>query len=302
MTHGKIAFTLIVLVALLALSTAAVAPALKFTFKDVTAPGAAETDSYAINVGGTITGDYVDSAGAQHGMILKGKTLTTADNKNCVTTPGSASTDGIQFYGINSAGVLAGWCGTTSGSTIGFTYAKGTFTNVTIKGASLGEANGINDAGNIVGSYIDSNGAQHGFLLVGKKLTTLDPPGASSSSQAWSINDKGVITVFAANSGGTYVSFTTTNGKKYTPFNPPGQGTSGVAIHGINNLGDIDATLFDTAGDRHGILLHKGKFYSFDDPNGVGATRADGINDKLGMVGRYGSGTYGGTGFFVQAK
>jgi len=305
MTQNKAAFTLIVLVALLALSAAAVAPALKFTFKNVTANSSAvETDAYAINASGTIAGDYVDSAGAQHGMILKGKKLTTVDNKSCVTTPGSEPTDGIQFYGINSAGVIAGWCGTTSGSTIGFTYAKGKFTNINIKGASVVQANGVNDAGNVVGDYVDSNGAQHGFLLVGKKLTTLDPPGESTLAQGWAINDKGVVTVFAANTAGTYISFTTANkGKTYKAFNPPGQGTIGVAIHSINNLGDIDATIFDTSSNRHGILLHKSKFYQFDDPSGVGSTRADGLNDTLGIVGRYGgSGSISGIGYFAQAK
>jgi len=305
MTRNKSAFTLVaLLLALLCLSAAAVAPTLTFTFKNVTAnSSAAETDTYAINASGVITGDYVDSAGAQHGMILKGKKLTTVDNKDCVTTPGSGATDGIQFYGINSAGVIAGWCGTTSGTTIGFTYAKGKFKTINISGSSVVQANGINDAADVVGDYIDSTGVQHGFLLVGKKLTQLNPPGVVSTSTAWAINDKGVVTVFGFNSASTYVSFTTANeGKTYTAFNPPGQGTLGVAIHAINGLGDIDATIFDTANDRHGILLYKGKFYQFDDPSGVGSTRGDGLNDTLGIVGRYGSGTYGGIGYFAQAK
>jgi len=311
MTHSKTAFTLIVLVALLTLSTAAVAPAFSVGgFKDVTAPGAVETDTYGINASGVITGDYVDSAGAQHGMILRGKKLTTVDNKSCVTTPGSGATDGIQFYGINSTGVIAGWCGTTSGTTIGFTYAKGNFKNISISGSSEVEANGINDARDIVGTYFDSAGTQHGFLLVGRKLTKLDPPGVDSLATAWSINDAGVITIFGLDSTGLhYLSFTTANkGKTYKAFHAKGEGksggktTSGTAIHTINNNGDLVATYFDSAGNRHGVLLHSGKQYSFDDPNGSGSTRADGLSDTLGIVGRYGSGKYGGTGFFAQAK
>jgi len=304
MTRNKSVFTLVaLLLALLCLGTAAVAPTLSFTFKDVVAPvkGVQETDAYAINDSGVIAGDYVDSASVQHAMILAGKKLTTADNKNCQTT---WSGDSVQFYGINSSGTAVGWCtNPSSGSYIGYTYAKGKFSSVTIKGALDVQANGLNNKGAIVGDYIDSNGAQHGFMMAGKKFLKLDPPGANSLSQAWAINDKGEMTVFAADSASKYISFTTSDGKKYTAFNPPGQGSTGVAIHGIANTGDIDATIFDTAGDRHGILYHGGKYYQFDDTSGVGSTRADGINNKLQMVGRYGgSGSVLGIGFFAQAK
>jgi probable HAF family extracellular repeat protein len=284
----------------------AAAPPLKFTFSDVKANKTAqETDTYAINNSGTIAGDYVDTASVQHPMILAGKKLTTADHKGCVTTPSTSPA----FYGINSAGVASGFCiSSTTGDAIGFTYSSKTkkFTDIKIKGGTLVEPSGINDKGAVVGTYTDSAGVAHGFLLVGKKLTNLDPPGVVSGLTGPAngfINNAGVITIFGLNSANTNVSFTTANnGKTYKPFHGKGEGTTGTAIHNLNNKGDIVATVFDTAGNRHGILLHGGKQYVFDDPNGVGATRADGLNDKLGIVGRYGSGVFGGTGYFAQAK
>src|SRR5262245_32173633 len=39
-------------------------------------------------------------------------------------------------------------------------------------------ANGINDAGQIVGVYIDASRQGHGFLLSGGTFTTLDDPSA----------------------------------------------------------------------------------------------------------------------------
>ena len=284
----------------------AAAPLLTFTFKDVHANKTAqETDAYAINDGGMIAGDYVDSASVQHPMILAGAKLTTADHKGCVTSPGTSPA----FYGLNSLGVAAGYCSATAGGTIAFTYNSKTkkFTDITIKGGTSIEAAGINDKGAVVGTYVDSAGKAHGFLKVGAKITNLDPPGAVSGNPVGPadgfINNKGVITIFALNSASTYVSFTTANnGKTYKPFHGKGEGASGTAIHNINNNGDIVATVFDSAGNRHGILLHAGKQYSFDDPSGVGSTRADGLNDKLGIVGRYGAGAFGGTGFFAQAK
>src|SRR5208283_1453158 len=136
-----------------------IAAALTFLFRDVQATTTAqETDTYGINNARAIAGDYVDSAGVQHGMILGGtNAFIRADRPDCVTTPSSTS---ISFYGINSAGVAAGWCTNTSGVEIGFTYAKGAFTDIKIAGATLVNANGINDSGAVVGTYIDSSGTQ----------------------------------------------------------------------------------------------------------------------------------------------
>ncbi len=273
------------------------APTLTFLFKDVNfSPTAQETDTYGVNNTRAIAGDYVDSAGVQHGMILGGiNAITPIDRSDCPGTPGST---GIAFYGINSAGAAAGWCTNTNGVEIGFTWAKGKFTDIKITGASLVNANGINDSGAVVGTYVDASGVQHGFLMDNSGLTTLDPPGTASLNTAWGINNAGVITVFGVNSSGTYLSFTTANkGATYTPFHAPGEGSTGTAIHQINNNGDIVATVFDSSGNRHGVLYHAGQYYTYDDPSGVGSTRADGLNDMLVMVGRYGSGVYGGIGF-----
>jgi len=302
MTRHKFAFTLVALVlALLCLSTAAVAPALKFTFKDVVAPGAKETDSYAINDNGAITGDYIDTAGVQHGMILKGKKLTTIDNANC--------TSALSFYGINSAQMLAGWCNSPS---IAFTYnpVKKKFTTISPTGATSTQANGTNDKGVVVGSYVDSAGLTHGFMLNGKKYTTLDCPGCTSGggySVAWSINNSGVIAVYGINSSGSYISFTTkNNGKTYKSFAYSKAGSLGTVIHAVNNKGDIDGTYFDSNSLGKGVLLHQGKYYSFKDTKDCGvspcSTRADGLNDKLGIVGRYSDTTGASFGFFAQAK
>jgi uncharacterized membrane protein len=51
---------------------------------------------------------------------------------------------------------------------------------------------GIDPAGDIVGSFTDQNGKQHGFLLTGGQFTTLDFPGALATS-ANGINPAGDI-------------------------------------------------------------------------------------------------------------
>ena len=188
-----------------------IAAALTFTFRDVLATlTAQETDTYGLNDANAIAGDYVDSAGVQHGMILGGtNAFISADRPDCVSTPSSTS---ISFYGINSAAVAAGWCTNTSGVEIGYTFFKGVFSDIHIPGATLVNANGINDAGTVVGSYVDSSGVQQGYMLQGSTLTNLDPPGTTSTNTAWGINNAGVITVYGVNSSGTYLSFTTSDG------------------------------------------------------------------------------------------
>jgi probable HAF family extracellular repeat protein len=299
MQRGKTIFT--VFFVCLFLSVAAAAPTVTFTFTDVHATKTAlETDTYGLNNEGAIVGDYVDSASVQHAMILAGTKLTKVDNPSCSSTP---SPSGLALWDINSAGVAVGWCTSTSSTQIGFKYAKGKFTNVTIAGASAVNVNGINDKGHLVGMYVDSASVQHGFLLVGKTLTTLNPPKVTAGTVAFGINNNDVIAIYGVNSSSSTVSYTTADkGKTYKAVHAPGEGPLGTAIHRINNKGDIVGTYYDTAGVTHGFLYHNGKYHSFDDPKAAD-TRGDGLNDTLVIVGRYGTtGPDGGIGFKATTK
>jgi hypothetical protein len=130
-------------------------------------------------------------------------------------------------------------------------------------------------------------GAQHGFLLTGAKYAALDVPGHTSSN-AWSINNEGVIAIFAVNKNNHYDSFLF-NGVKYTPANVTLKGVTDSLIHGVDNFGERVYTVFDSAGSEHGVLFLKGRYYEFNDPNDKSrkTTRADGLSDKLEIVGRY---------------
>src|SRR5262249_22268165 len=64
-----------------------------------------------------------------------------------------------------------------------------TFTTIDVPGASFTEAHGINDAGQIVGSFTDGD---HGFLKDAATFTTIDAPGAILTG-ALGINDAGQI-------------------------------------------------------------------------------------------------------------
>jgi len=281
------------LLVLTLVAAVAAAPTLTFTYTDVHANKTAlETDTYAVNDAGVIAGDYVDSKSVQHGMILAGTKLTTVNNKECEAISG---TGGISFYGLNSKGEAAGWCTSAkTGLDIAFVYAAGKFTPVSFPKSNGTQATGINDKGEVVGLYLDSTNATHGFSKIGTKYTSISVKG-ETNTVAWGVNNAGQITVYATNSAGGFDAFLVT-GKVFKKINNPGAGTTGTIVHTpAPNTKDIDGTYYDTAGTEKGWLLHAGKYYDVVDPGGV--SRADGLNDKFELVGRYGSGTFGGTGF-----
>jgi hypothetical protein len=264
----------------------AAAPPLTFTFSDVHAnKTATETDTFAVNNAGMIAGDYVDSSGVQHAMILAGKKLTTVDHPNCVTT-GGFSAGAIAFYGINSAGTAAGWCASTkTGQDLGFVYSGGKFTAVKFPKSNGTQAIGINDKGVVVGLYLDSASVQHGFVKKGTNYTSIDVAG-DTSAEAWGINNSGQITVFALNSLGGYDSFLY-NGKTFKKVSAPKAGTSGTIARIVNNKGDVAGAYFDSSGFEVGFLRHGGTYYDVKDPKANNNTRPDGLNDTLVIVGRY---------------
>ena len=56
------------------------------------------------------------------------------------------------------------------------------FTKASVPGATTTSAGGINNSGMSVGSYTDSAGVAHGYILKGKNVTTLDDPNAKAGT------------------------------------------------------------------------------------------------------------------------
>src|SRR5271157_4672682 len=76
-----------------------------------------------------------------------------------------------------------------------------TFTTIDVPGAVTTDAFGINDAGQVVGTYQDASLIIHGFLLAGGTITTIDRPG-SSSTELTGINNSGQIVGYSYGPGG----------------------------------------------------------------------------------------------------
>jgi probable HAF family extracellular repeat protein len=161
------------------------------------------------------------------------------------------------------------------------------YTAIDVPGAFYTFAAGINNAGQIVGEYIDDRGT-HGFMLTEGRFTTLDAPGATFT-QAWRINDSGQIV-------GEYIG-TNTQGKgfllsggAYTAILPPG--AASAVAYGINNAGQIVggyATILLGGGNA---FLQSGGNYTALQPPGTFASIAFAINDAGHIVGGSSAGAF----------
>jgi|HubBroStandDraft_6_1064221.scaffolds.fasta_scaffold26989_3 uncharacterized membrane protein len=261
---------------------AADAPPLTFTFTKASVPGAMATSPGGINNAGMSVGLYTDSAGVQHGYILKGTKVTTLDDPKAKA--GTTAGSNIQY---NSTGVVGAYTN-TAGVGVGFLYKSGKYTDIPgPKGNKGASANAINDTGAIVGNYTDSAGVIHGFLLKGGKYTTLTVPGGLGTV-ATGINNKGtIVAYYFVNSTGTLGSvMTTNNGKTFKKINVPGAGALGSGPLDINNENDVCYEYFDSAGLFHGALLHAGKYYKFNYPKSY-ESYGGGLNDKSMVAGGY---------------
>src|SRR5579863_872444 len=155
------------------------APKLTFTFTKANIPGALQTYTYGVNNAGVMVGSYRDKS-TGHGYILNGKKLTKLDDPKGQS--GSTIANGLNPNGAIS---VVGVYSTGSGTTVGFLYKNGKYTDIPgPTGTRQSSANSINDAGAIVGSSVDANDVMHGFLLKGEKYTTLDVPGATEGTAA----------------------------------------------------------------------------------------------------------------------
>src|SRR5437764_14931362 len=130
-------------------------------------------------------------------------------------------------------------------------------------GAIATEAMSINDRGDVVGFYTQSDATMHGFLFSQGAYSSIDFPGATLTG-AMGINNNGQIVGFY--SAGSFVQGFYFDGISYTTLQFPGA-TLSIA-NGINNFGDVVGYYKTTGIVRHGFEWSSGVFRHID-PNGT---------------------------------
>ena len=189
----------------------------------------------SINVSKEIAGVYADNNGAFHGFVYTAGSATPAFTTFDV--PGVGAGGGGVIRGtapasINSAGDVSGVYADSSGVNHGFvrTAAAGTFTapvdapSATTSGMFSGTLLiSINSTDEITGTFEDTNGVFHGFLLTPAQpppsaaTPSFSPPGGTyTSAQTVTISDATVgATIYFTTDGSTP---TTSSAKFTTPI------------------------------------------------------------------------------------
>jgi len=131
------------------------------TYTSVNYPGSDYTQVWAVNNKGDLGGDYADASDALHGMTDIGGVFASVD------PPGSIYSSVV---GLDDHGNAVGWFCTSDECTHdgvgsqGFLYSGGTFTIFNFPGSIATFVQGINNAGVLLGIYVDAAGNGHGFL------------------------------------------------------------------------------------------------------------------------------------------
>ena len=205
-------------------------------------PGSVQTQVIGINNLGNTSGFYIDSMGTNHGFLNISGIFSTVDFSgttfdqvlglnntgqaagyfqapsgnqtafvfNPFLPPGGQFTPlnlpgSGQATDINDKGQVTGFFATATGDD-GFLLSGGIRTTLSFPGASVTEALGLNNLGQVVGFYNDAMGNPHGFIYSGGVFTALNDPGATQTTVN-GINNFGQIVGFALEPNGNTVGF-----------------------------------------------------------------------------------------------
>ena len=149
-----------------------------------------------INDLGTIVG-HVESQG--RGIPVSDFVLDRTGKVTSISPPGVAP---YATYptGINDHGQIVGYYerfenignNTYTNVVHGFVDNNGTFTDIAVPGGTNVRPSGINNLGQIVGTYTDKSGKDEGFIDTNGTVTTIRAPGATETAVN-GINDLGQI-------------------------------------------------------------------------------------------------------------
>ena len=204
-------------------------------------------------------------------------TFTNVDFPNATYT---------EAFGINNSDEVVGTYGTAFQLQNGFQLIKGVYTtdNCVLTNETL--MSDVNNKGEIVGSFAgNDNGNIEGFIWEGDgSCQTLADPDGPATTNAWGVNDSGVIVGFYTNSSSNFQAFKWVNGV-FTNFGCPGW--TNTRAYGINDAGVIVGDNANSpSGPFSGFALASGKCIPVNYP-GATWTSAKGINKSDVISGWY---------------
>lgn len=174
-----------------------------FATVDFANPPSVLTQLLGLNNSNEAAGYWQDAAGNQFAFTWKSGTGFTGLNSLLPPTMMAQAT------GVNNAGLVSGFFVDGTG-THGFLLNGTTETTLNAPLANgFTQALGLNNRGQIVGTYTDAGGAMHGFVYAGGVFTTVDDPSGVGTTIVNGINDLGQLVGFYV-SGGNTIGFVAT--------------------------------------------------------------------------------------------
>jgi len=163
--------------------------------------------------------------------------------------PGATTPEDFS-YGVNNAGQVAGWSGTSTGGGHAFLWSPsgGMQDLTTLSGGLLASPNAINDTGQVVGEANSNHACLYSATAGMQDLGTL----GGTSSDAYGINDAGTVVGYAENSSGNERAFLYSGTGPMQDLGTLG-GTNSQGC-GINDAGQVAGSAEVTAGAWHAFL------------------------------------------------
>ncbi len=264
-----------------------------YTFQTLDNPGdPAFNQLLGINQFGLIAGSF---GSGMTGNPIQGYLLPRDGKGSYVKDnfPGSVQT---QVTGVNDDGLTVGFWANAEGADSGFYRTPGGQSG-SVDYPAGGQANpavdellGVNDQDVAVGFYNDDAGHSHAYSysLLTHRYMPINVPGAASVTAA-AINNRGDVAGFETNPTGHIEGFLELNTGLVIPLAVPGA-TMTRAL-GVDD-GDVVVGDYQVGGGRsagtHGFIwAPEFGFQDVDEPNGVGGTTINGINNHGRLVGSY---------------
>ena len=280
------ALTLFVAVSVLALAASAAAQQPRIITFDVPASQGNGTIPTAMNLVGTITGNYLDAYGVSHGFVRNPNgTFTTFDAPGAGIV--SFDSNGTFPMGINLLGTVAGYYNDSNLVSHCFIRTPdGKITTFDVPGADLNPADqlgsivtGINVLGTVSGYYFDSSSLSHGFLRTPDgNFTPFDAPSAGElgTYPVSPVNIEGAVAgiyldsnslphAFVRNPDGTFVTLSFPDACDTSLS----AGCNGASATGINDSGTVAGAYRDNSGNnvaRAYLRLRDGTLTTFEAP------------------------------------
>jgi hypothetical protein len=284
-----------------ALATGQATPArAAYTFTTFDGPNntVVSTTANGINNNGAVVGVGTDANGNNFNFIRNPNGTFTNLNVNGSTA--------AMANGIN---VLNQVVGNNGNDAFLITSGNTTVLPVVNPGNTASQiAFGINDAGTIVGQYVDNTlGTTPGFVYQNSKFTVLTPVANAMVTNAQGINNNGLVLGFYSTTDTPVIDgnppqhgffYDTKTNTFIFPKDPVQPNFFLVQFLGINDRNQAAGYWQDTAGNQHGLIydINTGVYTFMDDPNaapfeGKEITQITGINNS-GEI----------TGFFIDAN